>query len=98
VEPAAEHVVDPSVPLVVRDGVPVIQAPEEFRDVLDRAFDEQVVVVAHLHVDVAEHVRAGDGLLEHVVEGLSVGGVFVDRPRVVPAARDVVEAAVGSTE
>src|SRR3954447_17130639 len=68
VEPPTEQVVDLPMSLVVGECVPMVDPPDQLRDVLHRALDDQVVVVSHQDVDVAEHARSVDGALEGHIE------------------------------
>ena len=74
-------------------GIDAVQMAHAGGKVSFRGFDEEVVVVAHEAVGVAEPVEALDGLAEDGKEGLAVVVIGEDVRPGVAAGGDVIDGA-----
>ena len=95
VEATPDQMVDAAVALVVAERVPVVDEPHELRDVRHVRLEEEVDVVAHLHVLVALDAIGGDAFVEQPVVPLAILGVLEHRSPVVSATGDVVQSTIG---
>jgi molybdopterin synthase catalytic subunit len=95
VEPAAEDVVAPPVPLVERARVTAVQVAHSIGEVRLRRLDYEVVVVAEQAVHVSPPAVAALNAPQEAEEGRSIVVVAEDRREVVAARRDVVVRAGG---
>jgi hypothetical protein len=90
---ALEEMPDPAVPFVEKLGVDAVQLSHAEGEIAVRSLDEEVIVIGHEAVGVANPIVAFINVLESIQEVLAVLVILKDRLLFVPAGGYMIDCA-----
>jgi hypothetical protein len=93
-ESSLKQVTDPTLALVVRLRVYPIELPHSFGQVSIRRFNDEMIVIVHYAISMADPVNPFVDSSEHVQEKLTMAVILEDRFTLVPARGDMIESTV----